>query len=138
VTALQEKGGAVASLNQGPPSWITGRSRPPVWFRLIGCLGVTAAAAGLFAKRGAVVGVIAVVVYGLLSFSCLLAWERVRDWSRRHPLLDSLIIVPLLFLALAYVTRLSTVICGLIALIAGPLLAAPAFARRRARQRNSP
>jgi hypothetical protein len=128
----------VASLDQGLPSWITGRSRPPVWFRLIGCLGLTAAAAGLFAKRGVVVGVVAVVVYGLLSLSYLLAWERVRDWSKRHPLLDSLVIVPLLFLALTYGTRLSTVICVLIAAIAGPLLAAPAYARRRARQRNSP
>lgn len=63
----QEKGEAVASPDQGLHSWITGRSRPPVWFRLISCLGLTAAAAGLFAKRGVVVGVLAVVVYGLLS-----------------------------------------------------------------------
>lgn len=127
----------MASLDQGLPSWITGRSKPPVWFRLICCLSLIAAAAGVFAKRGVVVGVVAVIVYGLLSLSCLLAWERVRDWSKRHPLPDSLVIVPLLFVALAYVTRLSTVICILIAAIAGPLLMAPAYARRRARQRNS-
>ena len=127
----------MASLDRGLPSWITGRSRPPVWFRLIGCLGLTAATTGLFAKRGVAVGVVAVAVYGLLSFSYLLAWERVRDWSKRHPLLDSLAIVPMLFLALAYCTRLSTVICVLIAAIAGPLLMTPAHARRRAAQQNS-
>jgi hypothetical protein len=116
---------------------MTGRSRPPVWVRLGSCLALTAAAAGLFGKRGVAVGTVAVVVYGSLTLSCLLAWERVRDWSKRHPLLDSLIFVPLLFLTLAYVTRLSTAICVLIALAAGPPVAILAFVGRRARQRNS-
>jgi hypothetical protein len=127
----------VISLDHGPPNWFTG-SKPPTWVRLGSCLALTAAAAGLFAKRGVAVGTVAVVIYGSLTLSCLLAWERVRDWSKRHPLLDSLIFVPLLFLALAYVTKLSTALCVLIALIAGPPVAVLAFVRRRrARQRNS-
>jgi hypothetical protein len=87
-----------------------------------------------------VVGVVAVAVavYGLISLSCLLAWERVAVWSKRHPLLDSSLVVPLLFLALAYITRIPTVFCLLIALGVGPLLVAPAYLYRRARQRNGP
>jgi hypothetical protein len=91
-----------------------------------------------------VTGVVAVAVYGLLSLSCLLAWERRVAWSKRHPLLDSLLVAPLLsmalvFLALAYTTTVPTVFCLLIALGAGPLLLAPAYLlRRRARQRNGP
>jgi MFS superfamily sulfate permease-like transporter len=127
----------VTDLDEGPASWITGRSKPPTWFRLIGCLALIAVAAGLVAKRGVVVGVVAAVVYGLIGLSQLLAWERMTDWSKRHPLLDSLIIVPLLFLAVAYFTKLSVAICVLIALLAGLLLVALGLVRRRARQRNA-
>ena len=64
----------------------------------------------------------AAVVYGSIALATLLAWERTTAWSKRHPLLDSLIIVPLLFLAIAYVTSLSIGLCVLIALLAGLLL----------------
>jgi hypothetical protein len=64
----------------------------------------------------------AAVVYGSIALATLLAWERTTAWSKRHPLLDSLIIVPVLFLAIAYVTSLSTGLCVLIALLAGLLL----------------
>ena len=113
-----------------------GRTRPPAWFRLIGFLVLMAVAAGLFAKRGVAVGTAAVIVYGLLTVPVLLRWDQVTAWSKRHPLLDSLVIIPTLFLALAYITRLSIVICVLIALGAGSLLVAFAFVRRRAHQRK--
>jgi hypothetical protein len=105
-----------------PAKWLAGREQPPTWFRLLSALALTAVAAGLATKRGATVGIIAAVVYGSIALATLLAWERTTAWSKRHPLLDSLIIVPLLFLAIAYVTSLSIGLCVLIALLAGLLL----------------
>jgi hypothetical protein len=49
----------------------------------------------------------------------LVASDRIVSWSQRHPLLDSLIIVPLLFCALAYLTSLSLPVRAAIA-AAGP------------------
>ena len=103
---------------------------------MIGCLLPITAAIGFAAKRGVVVGVVAAVVYGALTLSLLLAWERVAAWSKRHPLLDGLIIVPLLFLAVAYCTKLSIAICVVIALVGGLFLVPLTLLRRRARRRN--
>lgn len=121
-------------MDQRPADWLTGRSKPPTWFRLIGCLAVIAPAAGIVVKRGVVVGTVAVVVYGLIGRFQLLAWERMTDWSKHHPWLDRLIIVPLLFLAVAYFTKLSIAICVLIALLAGLLVVALCLVRRARRR----
>jgi predicted permease len=79
---------------------------------------------------------VAAVVCGLFVLFGLLGWERLRAWSERHPLLDSLVIVPLLFLGVAYFTRLPVVFCVLIALVAGVPLAVLSLALRRAMQRD--
>jgi uncharacterized membrane protein len=103
---------------------------------VLGLLVLIAAAAGLAVKRGAVVGTVAAVVYGSAGLSTVLAWQRTTDWSKRHPLLDSLLVVPCLFLAIAYITKLSTGICVLIALLAGLVLVGIGAATRRAKQRK--
>ncbi len=115
--------------------WLTGRAEPPTWFRLLGFLLLIAVAAGLAVKRGAVVGTVAAVVYGWVGLTTLLAWQRTTHWSKRHPLLDSLLVVPLLFLAIAYITKLSTGICLLIALLAGLVVVGVSAALRHVRQR---
>ena len=55
---------------------LTGRAQPPTWFRLLGALFLTAAAAGLTAKRGAAVGLVAAVVYGSIAMATLLTWRK--------------------------------------------------------------
>lgn len=117
--------------------WLTGRAEPPTWFRLLGCLVLIAVAAGVAVKRGAVVGALAAVVYGWIGLSTLLAWQRTANWEKRHPLLDSLLVVPLLFFAIAYITNLSTGICLLIALLAGLVLVGLGAARRHVRHRRN-
>ncbi len=114
-----------------PTEWLTGRAQPPLWFRLLGVVAFTAAAAGLSLKRGAAVGIIAAVVYGSIALANLVAWQRTRAWSKQHPVLDSLLIVPLLFLAIAYLTDLSIGGCVAATALAGALLAGPPAVRRR-------
>jgi hypothetical protein len=121
---------------QGAGEWLTGRAEPPAWLSLLGFLVMIGLAAALFVKRGAVVGTAAAVVYGGIGLSTPLAWQRTANWSKRHRLLDSLLIIPLLFFAIAYITKLSTGICLLIALPAGLALAVLGAALRRAKQRT--
>lgn len=94
-----------------PSKWLTGRAQPPMWFRLLSVVALTAAAAALGVRRGVAVGIIAAVVYGSGALACAAAWQRTVAWSKQHPLLDSLLIVPLLFLAVAYLTDLPIGLC---------------------------
>lgn len=114
-----------------PTRWLTGRARPPLWFRLLAVVALTAAAAGVGLERGVVVGVIAGVVYGSIALVTFVAWQRTTAWSQQHPVLDSLFTVPLVFLAIAYLTDLSTGGCVAATAVAGVLLAGPPVVRRR-------
>ncbi len=117
-----------------PTKLLTGRAQPPLWFRLLGVVALTAAAASLGVKRGLVVGIISGVVYGSIALSTAAAWQRATAWSKQHPLLDSLIIVPLLFLAVANLTTLSLGLCLGIAAVAGALLVGLSAVLRRRRR----
>jgi hypothetical protein len=95
-----------------PP--MIGRSKPlPLWSRLVLCLFyiayVVTATVGLFDKRGAVIGVVAAVVYGLVIPVFLLAWRRMTAWSKRYQMLFictfSLIWAGVLFRMVAYQTK---------------------------------
>ena len=114
-----------------PSRRLTGRTRPPLWFRLLGVVTLTAAAAGLGLERGLAVGIIAAVVYGSIALATFVAWQRTTAWSLQHPVLDSLFIVPLVFLAVAYLSDLSTGGCVAATAVAGALLAGPTAVRRR-------
>lgn len=114
---------------------ITGRSRPPLWLRLSGCLVPLVIAATLAARRGVVAGIAAAVVFGLILLFGL-GWGRMRAWSERHPLLDRLIVVPLLVPAVAYLAQLPVVFCVLLALVVGVPVAALGLGRLRTRRRN--
>lgn len=117
--------------------WITGRAQPPLWLRLFGVVAFTAAAAALGVRRGVAVGFVAAVVYGFIALPAAVAWERTVAWSKQHPLLDSLVIIPLLSLALAYRAHLSIGLCVVVAVLAGGLLVGlSAVLRRRRRSRT--
>ncbi len=136
----RRKGAATVTGSEQTARWLAGRAQPPTWFRLVGVLfavlfGIPVAVS-LADKRGAIVGTVAGVVYGLPGLY-LLAWQRMAGWSTRHRLLDSLLVVPLLFLALAYLTKLSDGVCLLIALLGGlPLVGLGAALRHRRRRRT--
>jgi hypothetical protein len=110
------------SFEQGPPSWLTGRSKPPTWYRIFVFLLMLGLIIALFFKRGIVVGVVAAVVYGYLALVALLRWDWMTGWSKRHPTLDRLLFIPLLFLTVAYISKIPTLICVLIAVLGGLLM----------------
>ncbi|MFC4592119.1 hypothetical protein [Sphaerisporangium corydalis] len=104
--------------------------RPPKWFSLLLIPIYGMVAVDLARERGPVVGIAAGVLYGLLIVVGLtLKWWT--SWAQVHPRLDSLVIVPLIFVALAYLTSLSLLTCGIItAAISVPVLAVSVLTRR--------
>lgn len=82
-------------------------------------------------RRGAVAGLVALAVYGVVFAVIAVKQEAVSRWSKTHPVLDSALIAPLAFLALANVTGLAVVTCALISLGVW-LLVLPLVHRRRA------
>jgi hypothetical protein len=128
-------GASILAFGYRQGSWLSGRAEPPPGLSLLVLLVCIAVAAALAVKRGVVVGALAAVVYGGIGLSTL-AWQRTANWSKRHRLLDSLLIIPLLFFAIAYITKLPTGICLLIALLAGLALVGLSAALRHARQRT--
>jgi hypothetical protein len=90
---------------------------------------------GLWDKRGAVVGAVALLVYGGIVLTAMFNHSGTLAWSRRHVALDASFVVPLTFLALAYLTALPLGVCVLIAAAMGAVLVAVAVWRAR-RQRS--
>jgi hypothetical protein len=110
--------------------------RPPAWLSLLLIPIAVSMAFFLTEKHGIVIGVLAGLVYGALGIVPL-AMNRVSSWSKAHPLLDSLIFLPLLFFALAYLTPLSLILCLVITTAAGvPWLFLAAYTRRRRDERH--
>ncbi len=122
---------------QGPPNWLTGRSKPPTWYRIFGFLVMLGIIAAYFFKRGIVVGVIAAVIYGYLALAALLRWDWMMGWSKRHPTLDRFLFIPLLFLVVAYISKLPTLICALIAVLGGLLVVGITSWVRRSRKSSA-
>lgn len=85
---------------------------------------------GIWDKRGAAVGILAVVVSAAMCLGGAFHHSAAIAWSRRHVVLDALLIVPLTFFGLAYITGLSLVLCAAIALGAGAVLVPIAVVRR--------
>jgi uncharacterized membrane protein len=80
-------------------------------FRLYLGLVLGAASLGLFGHRELVVAVAALLFYGAAGVSVLFLWEPTLRWSRVHGFADRLLFIPILFLGLAYVTTLPSVLC---------------------------
>ncbi|MBE1490702.1 putative MFS family arabinose efflux permease [Plantactinospora soyae] len=81
-------------------------------------------------RRGPVFGVLALLVYGSVLSLGALSPSRLRRWSADHVVLDSLIVVPLAFLALLLIPALAWWGAALIALVVG-MVFVPFAVRRR-------
>jgi hypothetical protein len=92
---------------------------------------------GLAGKRGLAVGLFAALVYGLVGIGCAFNARRMAMWSRTHPVLDSAFIIPFAFLALAYLTNVALVLCGVYCVGLGALSMALSAVFRRRRFRAS-
>ena len=125
----------MTSSDHGAAEWLTGRAKPPMWFRLLGVLAFSSLTAGVAVKRGMVLGVVAAVFYSLPVLA-LVQWPPIMQWSKRHPLLESLSCVSFLFLFLTLITKLSAVICLLIAFLAGLPVVSLGAAKRHNRSRR--
>ncbi|MGW4644622.1 hypothetical protein ACWEN6_39360 [Sphaerisporangium sp. NPDC004334] len=107
---------------------------PPWWLGLLLVPVDVYLAISLAEKHGLAVGVLAAVVYGALTFVPLF-FEEVTAWSRAHPVLDGLVLVPLVFLALAYLTPLSLAMCAAVTAACGlPWPVVVTVLRRRRRR----
>jgi len=118
----------------------TGRSpRRVVVGRVVRIIGALALAAvmgwTMVDRRGWVLGLLVFVVYGPLLGATALSFDRLRQWSARHVVLDSLVILPLVFFALLLIPMLSWWGAALIALLAG-MIFVPFAVRRRTAQRG--
>lgn len=111
----------------GWQSWISLRAKPPLWFRIYGLAVCCLLPLGLFGRRGTAVGILAVLVYGGVGLLNLFVWDRTVQWSQGHRLADRLLIVPFIFLLLAYITTMSSALCLLISLCVGLPLATGQF-----------
>jgi hypothetical protein len=80
--------------------------------------------------RGPLVGSIALPVCAMFGVSAL-APRRVKRWWWRHPILDGSMVVPLMFLALAVILRLSLWACLVVALLSGAVMVPVAVRSRR-------
>lgn len=106
-------------------------ARPPAtWQKIVAAPLAVLLSLGLWDKRGAAVGIAALVVYGVIFLLVAFDHSGVMAWSRRHAVLDALTMVPLTFLALAYLTELALGACLGIALAAGMLLVVVALHKR--------
>jgi len=96
-------------------------------------LSALLAVPGAWQARGPLVGGIELLGFTLAGVSAL-APRRVQRWWWRHPILDSALMVPLMFVALAVILRLSLWVCLVVALLTGVVMA-PVAVRSRRRQR---
>ena len=85
---------------------------------------------GLWHRRSVEVGIVAAVVYGWIFLVAAFNHSAMLAWERRHVVLDSLLIVPVAFLGLAYLTSLSLWLCIAAAVGAGVVFVPVALWRR--------
>jgi hypothetical protein len=83
--------------------------------------------------RGPLVGSVALLVFTVFGVSAL-APRRAQRWWRRHPILDSSMVVPLAFLAPAVVLRPSLRVCLVVALLTGVVMVPLALRSRRSQR----
>jgi hypothetical protein len=98
-------------------------ARPPApWRKVVAVVLAIVLPLALWDKRGAVVGLVALVVYGGILLVATFDHRRTMAWSSRHVALDAALIVPLTFLALAYLSDLPLGVCVAIGVVAGAVL----------------
>jgi hypothetical protein len=105
------------------------------WWQRAGLAMFSALAAVLEAwrARGPLVGSVALLVFTVFGVSAL-APRRAQRWWRRHPILDSSIVVPLAFLAPAVVFRPTQRECLVVAMLTGVVMFPLALLSRRSQR----
>lgn len=100
-------------------------TRPPApWQRAAYVVVAVVVPLALWERRGLALGVLAAGFYAAVFLSAALSHGSMVAWSRRHVVLDRLLIGPLVFFGLACLTSLSLLICGIAAVSAGVVLVA--------------
>lgn len=94
----------------------------PLWRQIAATALPVLMLVALWHKRGAAVGIVAFLFYAGVMIGATFRPDRVAAWSRRHVVLDALVILPLAFLALAYLTTWSLAACALVAMAAGAVV----------------
>ena len=91
-------------------------ARPPArWQPAAAVLATIVIPVALWDKRGPALALAALLVFGWIFLASAFNHPATLAWSRQHVVLDGLLIVPLLFLALAMLTSLSLGICAAVA-----------------------
>lgn len=110
------------------------RLRRSRWLRWWGTAVLVLLPIEMFTKRGVVVGVVAVVVYGGMALLSALAREDWREWVHRHPVWGRMLPGPVVFLTVAYVSTWPLWVCAIAGAAAlGVGAASGAVGARRAR-----
>lgn len=105
--------------------------------RIIGALAIAAlVASGLADRRGWPFGILAFLFYGTGFVLVAASFDRVRQWSAEHVVLDALGFIPIGFFALLLIPALPWWGAALIAVAAGLLFVPIAVSRARSRSRR--
>ena len=99
--------------------------------RVLSVVLAVALPVAMWDRRGAVAGIVAVFAYGAIFLVGALNQRGMATWQRRHAVLGSLLLVPLVFLAPAYLTSLSLVLCAAAGASAWIVLLPVVLRRRR-------
>ncbi len=78
----------------------------------------------LYSKRGWMVAAVGALVLGALAASSFIDPGRLRGWSSKHWVLDGAMFGPLLFVGLAFITNMPTLVCVTIASVGCALVLA--------------
>lgn len=92
---------------------------PPPWYRVLLVVTAIVLTVAMWARRGWVFGLVTLLIYGAVLGSTAISGKSPAAWSRSHPVLDGLVLGPLVFVAIGYITPLSLGWCVLIGLAAG-------------------
>lgn len=107
--------------------------RPPTaWMKAFLVVGAIALPAGVWERRGAVVGVLALLVLGGFLIGIAFSQDRMLAWMDRHPVLGVPVLLGTVFFALAHLGPLSLAACAALTLPLGVVMVAGEIRRRRA------
>jgi hypothetical protein len=111
----------------------------PAWYRLVIFAGVVPMIGlGVAHHRGTGLGLVCAACMAVAFLPGTLSMERTRAWSARHPLLDSLIMLPVFFVSAVYFCRSQSALwCFGMAAIGMTVGAASGLVRRRATARGN-
>jgi hypothetical protein len=118
---------------------VSSKTNSPIWMRLVAVPMFAVVALFIGQRRGWVVGGVAALAYGGIGLAVAITSGGTVRWSKAHPKADNAVLGPLVFLTLAYLTRISVWWClaaGVLSSVAG--IALGAQRRRTLATRDQP